>query len=79
MKHLLLTTIEAVVLVGCGKSQQSAPSPETKPVEPVAEAATPEPTMDGLWLYLVLLSGGLVLLLLRRRRGRGQGDDQDEN
>ena len=28
MKHLLLTTIAAVVLVGCGESQQSAPSPE---------------------------------------------------
>ncbi|MEO1862513.1 MAG: hypothetical protein ABGY13_05490 [Verrucomicrobiia bacterium] len=36
MKHLLLTTIAAVVLVGCGESQQSAPSPETKPDEPVA-------------------------------------------
>ncbi len=43
MKHLLLTTIAAVVLVGCGESQQSAPAPETKPVEPVAEAATSEP------------------------------------
>jgi len=43
MKHLLLTTIAAVVLVGCGESQQSAPAPESKPVEPVAEAATPEP------------------------------------
>jgi ankyrin repeat protein len=42
MKHLLITTIAAVVLVGCGESQQSAPSPETKPVEPVAEAATPK-------------------------------------
>ncbi len=37
MKHLLITTIAAVVLVGCGESQQSAPSPESKPVEPVAE------------------------------------------
>ena len=37
MKHLLLTTIAAVVLVGCGESQQSAPAPEAKPVEPVAE------------------------------------------
>ena len=36
--HLLLTTIAAVVLVGCGESQESAPAPETKPVEPVAEA-----------------------------------------
>ena len=43
MKHLLLTTIAAVVLVGCGESQQSAPTPEAKPVEPVAEAAKPEP------------------------------------
>ena len=37
MKHLLLTTIAAVVLVGCGESQQSASTPESKPVEPVAE------------------------------------------
>jgi ankyrin repeat protein len=29
--------------VGCGESQQSAPSPESKPVEPVAEASQPEP------------------------------------
>ena len=43
MKHLLLTTIAAVLVVGCGESQQSAPAPEVKPVEPVAEAATPEP------------------------------------
>ena len=44
MKHLLLTTIAAVVLVGCGGSQQSVPQAETKPAEPVAEAAKPEPT-----------------------------------
>ena len=31
MKHLLLTTIAAVVLVGCGESQQSAPSSDAKP------------------------------------------------
>ena len=43
MKHLLLTTIAAVLVVGCGESQQSAPAPESKPVESVAEAATPEP------------------------------------
>ena len=43
MKHLLLTTIAAVLLVGCGESQQSAPPTESKPVEPVAEAAQPEP------------------------------------
>jgi len=43
MKHILITTIAAVVLVGCGESQQTAPSPESKPVEPVAKAAKPEP------------------------------------
>ncbi len=43
MKHLLLTTIAAVVLVGCGESRQSAPALETPPAEPVAEAAKPEP------------------------------------
>ena len=43
MKHLLLTTIAAVLVVGCGEAQQSAPAPETKPVEPVAEASQPEP------------------------------------
>ena len=43
MKHILITTIAAVVLVGCGESQQSAPAPEAKPVEPVVEAAKPEP------------------------------------
>ena len=42
MKHLLLTTIAAVVLVGCGESQQSAPQAE--PVETVAEASQPEPS-----------------------------------
>ena len=40
---LLLTTIAAVLVVGCGESQQSAPAPEVKPAEPVAEASQPEP------------------------------------
>jgi len=40
MKHLLLTTIAAVVLVGCATTQQSAPPAEAKPV---VEAAKPEP------------------------------------
>ena len=42
MKYLI-TTIAAVVLVGCGESQQSAPAPESNPVEPITEAANPEP------------------------------------
>jgi len=41
MKQLLIT-IAALVLVGCGESQQSTPAPEAKPVEPVAEATKPE-------------------------------------
>jgi ankyrin repeat protein len=44
MKNILITTIAAVLVVGCSESQQSAPSPETKPAaEPVAETAQPEP------------------------------------
>jgi ankyrin repeat protein len=43
MKNILITTIAAVMLVGCGESQQSTPAPEAKPDEPVAEAAKPEP------------------------------------
>ena len=38
MKQLLVTTIAAVLLVGCGESQQSAPAPEANPAEPVAKA-----------------------------------------
>ena len=42
MKYLI-TTIAALMLVGCGETQQLAPAPESKPVEPVAEAAQSEP------------------------------------
>ena len=38
MKHLLLTTIAAVLLVGCGEAQQSAPAPESRPEAPTAKA-----------------------------------------
>jgi hypothetical protein len=56
MKSILVSIVAAVVLVGCGESQQSAPQaepvaevpaqpssppPEAKPVKPVAEAAKP--------------------------------------
>ena len=50
MKHLLLTTIAALLVVGCGESQQSAPAPEAKPVEPVAKA----PDMS---IYLSIQNG----------------------
>ena len=43
MKQLLIT-IAALVLVGCGESQQSTPAPETKPVDPVAEVPTKPPS-----------------------------------
>ena len=37
MKHILITTIAAAVLVGCGETQQSSP-PEAQPTEPASEA-----------------------------------------
>ena len=43
MMKLLLTTIAALLLVGCGESQQSTALTESKPAEPVAEASQPEP------------------------------------
>ena len=41
MKHLLITTIGAVLLVGCGESQQSVSTAEAKSV---AKASQPEPS-----------------------------------
>jgi len=38
MKELLLTTIAAVLVVGCGESQQSVPAPESKPEQPTSKA-----------------------------------------
>ena len=38
MKHLLLTTIAAVLVVGCGESQQAVPPAEAKPEPPTAKA-----------------------------------------
>ena len=43
MKHLLLTTIAAVLLVGCGNSQQSTPL-EEQPAEPVSEVPAQQST-----------------------------------
>ena len=42
MKQILIT-FAALVLVGCGKSHQSSPASEAKPVEPVAKASKLEP------------------------------------
>ena len=38
MKHLLLTTIAAVLVVGCGEAKQAVPAPETKPEPATAKA-----------------------------------------
>ena len=43
MKSQLIAIVAAVLVVGCGESQQSAPPAEAKPAEPVAEASQPEP------------------------------------
>ena len=46
MKQLLIT-ITALVLAGCGESQQPATAPKTNPVKPVAKApARPLPPVD---------------------------------
>ena len=42
MKSQLIAIVAAVVLVGCGESQQSTPAPEEKPAEPVVKPAKPE-------------------------------------
>ena len=38
MKPQLIAIVAAVLVVGCGESQQSAPAPETKPAQPTAKA-----------------------------------------
>ena len=46
MKHILIT-IAAMLLVGCGESQQSVPPAQTQPAEPVSEApAQPSPQAE---------------------------------
>jgi len=46
MESQLVAIVAAVLLVGCGQSQPSAPPSESKPAEPVAEASQPEPPTD---------------------------------
>ena len=62
MKSQLIAIVVAVLVVGCGVSQQSAPSPETTPVEPVAEAATPEPPtakVPDISIHIAAMQGNL--------------------
>ena len=62
MKHLLLTTIAAVVLVGCGEVQPLTPPAESIPAVPVAEAPPPEPEpkpdYSGTYLATIQSPGG---------------------
>ena len=44
MKHFQITTIAAVLLVGCGKPQQSPPPVEVESAEPVAAVPQQKPT-----------------------------------
>ena len=47
MKHLIITTIAAVLLVGCGGGQQLTPAPETQTEKPVDKAqAPPKPEIE---------------------------------
>ena len=58
MKQLLIT-IAAVVLVGCGESQQSATAPEAEPIEPLAEAKKTEPAKADISLIEAAKAGNI--------------------
>jgi beta-lactamase superfamily II metal-dependent hydrolase len=70
MKHLLLTTIAAVVLVGCGESQQTTPTPEANPVEPVAEVIKAEPAHFTLWQLPSQTSSQMMSYVMSTRGGK---------
>ena len=70
MKHLLLTTIAAVLLVGYGESQQSAPSPETQPAKPVAKTKPANPKADRSLMHQGSSSQGLGNRVERILEGR---------
>ena len=56
MKHLLLTTIAAVVLVGCGEAQQSVPQADQKESAPrVKQQSKPLSEADQLLFDPLLL------------------------
>ncbi len=59
MKHLLLTTIVAVLVVGCGESQQSTPAPETKPVAEAAKVEPPIPKARNISIYDAARKGNI--------------------
>jgi len=59
MKHILITTIAAVVLVGCGESQQSAPAPESKPVAEAAQPEQPTAKAPDISIYIATSTGNI--------------------
>jgi ABC-type amino acid transport substrate-binding protein len=75
---LLLTTIAAVLVVGCGTTQQSAPTlVEVKPAELVAEASQPEPSTQkelhkkSCYNQLKQIDGGKEMWAVQERRADG--------
>ena len=60
MKYILITTIAAVLLVGCGESQQSSPSLETQPAEPDAEVVSSEPPTSNNEKWEIKTSSGKI-------------------
>ena len=60
MKHILITTIAAVLLVGCGESQQSSPSLEIQPAEPDAEVVSSEPPTSNNEKWEIKTSSGKI-------------------
>ena len=60
MKHILITTIAAVLLVGCGESQQSSPPLETQPAEPDAEVVSSEPPTSNNEKWEIKTSSGKI-------------------
>jgi len=77
MKSQLIAIVAAVLVVGCGESQQSAPAPESKPVAPVAEAAQPEPSTQkelhkkSCYNQLKQIDGGKEMWAVQERRADG--------
>jgi hypothetical protein len=60
MKYILITTITAVLLVGCGESQQSSPSLEIQPAEPDAEVVSSEPPTSKNEKWEIKTSSGKI-------------------
>ncbi|MDP6753455.1 MAG: hypothetical protein QGF56_07175 [Verrucomicrobiota bacterium] len=60
MKHILITTIVAVLLVGCGESQQSSLSSETQPAGPGAEVVNSESPTSNTEKWEIKTSSGKI-------------------